>query len=115
LREKERRPIILENVVLRGLFGPKRDGVTGEWRKLHNEELYDLYCSPNIVRMIKSRIMRWEEHVENMGATRGVYRDLVGKLEERDHVGDPGIDGIIILKWIFMKWYVGVWTGSGLG
>ena len=56
-----------ENMVLRGVFGPKRDKVNGEWRKLHNEELNDLYSSPNIVRVIKSRRMRWAGHVERMG------------------------------------------------
>ena len=66
LRE-ERRLRVLENRVLMGIFGPKRDGVTGEWRKLHNEELNDLYCSPNIVRLIKSRRMRWAGHVARMG------------------------------------------------
>ena len=58
---------VFENRVLRRIFGPKRDGVTGEWRKLHNEELNDLYCSPNIVRVIKSRRMRWAGHVARMG------------------------------------------------
>ena len=61
------------------VFGPKRDEVTGEWRKIHNEELNDLYCSPNIVRVVKSRIMRWAGHVARMGERRGVYRVLVGK------------------------------------
>jgi hypothetical protein len=63
------------------IFVPKRDEVTGEWRKLHNEELHDLYLSPNIVRVKKSRILRWEEHVAQMGEERGVYRVLVGKPE----------------------------------
>ena len=67
-----------ENRVLRRIFGPKRDEVTGEWRKLHNEELNDLYCSPSIVRVIKSRRMRWSGHVACMGEKRGVYRGLVG-------------------------------------
>ena len=66
LRE-ERRLRVFENRVLRGVFGTKRDEVTGEWRKLHNEELNDLYCSPNIVRVIKSRRMRWAGHVARMG------------------------------------------------
>jgi len=65
--------------VQRRLFGPKRDEVTGEWRKLHNEELNDLYSSPIIVRVIKSRRMRWVGHVALMGERRGVYRVLVGK------------------------------------
>ena len=67
--------------MLRRIFGPKRDEVTGEWRKLHNEELNDLYCSLNIVRVIKYRRMRWVGHVAPMGETRGVYRVLVRKLE----------------------------------
>ena len=62
---------MFENMVLRGIFGPKRDEVTGEWRKLHNEELNDLYCSPNIVRVIKSRRMRWAGRVARMGERRG--------------------------------------------
>jgi hypothetical protein len=65
--------------VLRRIFGAKRDEVTEEWRKLHNEELNDLYCSPNILRVIKPRRMRWAEHVERMGEGKGVYRVLMGK------------------------------------
>jgi hypothetical protein len=65
--------------VLRRIFGAKRDEVTGEWRKLSNKELNDLYCSTNIVRVIKSRIMRWAWHVARMGEGRGVYRVLVGE------------------------------------
>ena len=68
-------------MVLRRIFGPRRDEVTGEWRRLHNEELNDLYSSPNIVRVIKSRRMRWAGHVARMGEERKVYRVLVGKLE----------------------------------
>jgi hypothetical protein len=103
---------VFENRVLRGIFGLKRDEVTGEWRKLHNEELSDLYCSPNIVRVIKSRRMRWAGHVACMGERRNVYRVEVGKLRERGHMGNPGVDGKIILRWIFKVWDVGVWTGS---
>jgi hypothetical protein len=66
-------------MVLRRVFGPKRDEVTGEWRKLHNEELNDLYSLPNIVWMVKSRRMRWAEHVVRMGEDRVVHRVWVGK------------------------------------
>jgi hypothetical protein len=72
---------VFENTVLRRIFGPRRDEVTWEWRRLHNEELNDLYCSPNIGRVIKSRRMRWAGHVARMGEERGVYRVLVGKPE----------------------------------
>jgi len=74
---------------LRRIFGPRRDEVTGEWRRLHNEELNDLYCSNNIVLMIKSRRMRWAGHVGRMGEDRGVYRVLVGKPEGRRPMGRP--------------------------
>jgi len=69
--------------VLRRIYGPKRNEVTGEWRKSHNEKLNNLYSSPNFVRVIKSRIMRWAGHVARMGEGRGVYRVLVGKPEGR--------------------------------
>jgi hypothetical protein len=97
---------------LRRIFGPERDEVT-VWGKLHNEELHDLYSSPTIVRVIKSRIIRWSEHIARMGrgeACTGVWR---GNLRERDHWGDPGVDGRIILRWIFKKWDIGVRTGLG--
>jgi len=74
--------------VLRRIFGPKRDEVTGEWRKLHNEEFNDLYSSPNIIRVIQSRI-RWTEHVARMEENRGVYRILVEKPEEKRPLGRP--------------------------
>ena len=78
---EERKLRVFENMVLRRIFGPRRDEVTGAWSRLHNEELNDLYCSPNIVRVIKSRRMRWAGHVAHMGEERGVYRVLVGKPE----------------------------------
>ena len=80
---------VFENMVLRRIFGHRREEVTGEWRRLHNEELNDLYCSPNIVRVIKSRRMRWAGHVARMGEERGVYRVLVGKPEGRRPLGRP--------------------------
>jgi len=88
LRE-ERRLRVFENRVLRRIFGPKGDEVTGEWRKLHNEELNDMYCSPNIVWVIKSRRMRWAGHVARMGEKRGVYRVLVGKPKGKRPLGRP--------------------------
>jgi len=103
LRE-ERRLRVFENRVLRRVFGPKRDEVIGEWRKLQNEELRDLYSLPNIVRVVKSRRMRWARHVARMGEGRGVHRVLVGNLRERDQWGVPDMDGKIILRWIFGKW-----------
>ena len=80
---------MFENRVLRRIFGPKRDEVTGEWRKLHNEELKDLYSLPNIVRVVKSRRMRWAGHVARMGEDRGVHRVLVGKPEGKSPLGRP--------------------------
>jgi hypothetical protein len=79
---------MFENKVLRKIFGPKRDEVTGEWRKLHNEELRDLYSSPSIIRIIKSRRMRWVGHVARIGK-RNTYRLLVGKPEGRRPLGRP--------------------------
>jgi hypothetical protein len=97
---EERRLRVFEDMVLRRIFGPKRDEVTGEWRKLHNEELNDLYFLPNIVRVVKSR-MRWTRHVARMGEDRGVHRVLVGKPEGKRPLGDPDVVGSIILRWIF--------------
>jgi hypothetical protein len=73
--------------VLRGIFGPKRDEVTGEWRKLHNGELHNLYSSPDIIRQIKSRGIRWAGHVARMGEGRNVYRVLGGKPERKSPLG----------------------------
>ena len=75
--------------MLRRVFGPKREEVTGEWRKLHNKELSDLYSLPNIVRVVKSRRMRWAGHVARMGQGRGVHRVLVGQPEGKRPVGRP--------------------------
>jgi len=80
---------VFENRVLRRIFGPKRDEVTGEWRKIHNEKLNNLYSSPNIVWVIKSRRMRWAGHVARMGEGRGVYRVLVEKPEGSRPLGRP--------------------------
>ena len=95
--------------MLRRIFGPRRDEVTGEWRKLHNEELNDLYCSPNIVRVIKSRRIKWAGHVVRMGKRRGVYRVFVGKPLGKRPLGRPR------LKWentIKMDLWEEVLTGS---
>ena len=82
-------PLVFENRVLRKVFAHKRDEVTGEWRTLHNEELNDLYSLPNIVRVVKSRRMRWAGHVAHMGEDRGVHRVLVGKPEGKRPLGRP--------------------------
>jgi hypothetical protein len=86
LRE-EHRLRVFENRVLRRIFGPKRDEVTGEWRKLHNEELRNLYSSPDIIRQVKTRRMRWAGHVARMGEERNVYKVLVGKPEGKRPLG----------------------------
>jgi hypothetical protein len=101
---KERRLRVFESRVLRRIFGPKRNEVTGEWRNLHHEGIHDLYYSPNIVRVIKSRRMRWAGHVTRMG----IWWE---SLKERDPRGDPGVEGRIILRWIFRKLDVVVRTG----
>jgi hypothetical protein len=110
LRE-ERRLKVFENRVLRRVFGPKRDEVTGESRKLHNEELNDLYSLPNIVQVVKSRRMRWARHLARMGRGEVCAGFWWGSLRE----GDPDVDGRIILRGIFRKWEGIVETGwSGL-
>jgi hypothetical protein len=80
---------VCENRVLRRIFGPKRDEVTGEWRKLHNEELHNLYSSPDVIRQVKSRRMMWAGNVARMGEERKVYKGLVGKPEGRRPLGRP--------------------------
>jgi hypothetical protein len=101
LREKHRLR------VLRRIFGPKRDEVTGEWKKLQNEELNNLYYSPTFVLVIKSRRMRLVELVARMGREEACTGFWWKKLRERDHWGDPGVDGRIILGRIFRKRNVG--------
>ena len=115
LRE-ERKLRVFENMVLSRIFGPRKDEVTGEWRRLHNEELNDLHSSPNIVRVIKSRRMRWGGHVARMGEERGVYRVLVGKPEGKRKRGALGVDGWIILDGSAGggMWVYGLdWAGPG--
>jgi hypothetical protein len=93
---------VFENRVLRRIFGPKRDEVRGEWRRLHNEELHDLYSSSNIIRVLKSIRMRLAEHVARIGEGRVAYRILVGRPEGRRPLGRPRRRWEY--KWIFKKW-----------
>jgi hypothetical protein len=93
--------------LLRRIFESKRNEVTGEWRKLHTEELYDLYSSPNIIRVIKSRRMRGVGHVASKGERRGVCTFWWGNLREVEYLEDPGVDGRIILRCIFRKLNMG--------
>jgi len=85
---EERKLKVFENMALKRIFGPRRDEVTGEWRRLHNKELNDLYSSPNIVRVIKSRRMRWAGHVARMSKEKGLYRVLVGETGGKETTGE---------------------------
>jgi len=87
------------------------DEVTEDLIKLHNEKLNDLYCSPNTVRVTKSKRLRWAGHVARMGERNRCYKVWWGNLRERDCLVDPGVDGRIILRWIFRKWGVVAWIG----
>jgi hypothetical protein len=99
LRE-EHKLRVFENRVLRRIFGPKRDEMTGGWRRLHNKELHNLYSSPSIIRMIKSRRMRWAGQVARMGR-RGMHVGYWWEIQkEEDHCDDQSVGGWIILKWI---------------
>ena len=86
---EENKLTVFKNRVLRKMFGPKTDEVTGEWERLHNEETYDLYPSPNVIRVIKSRRMRWAGHVACMGDRRSAYRVLVESRDENRSLGRP--------------------------
>jgi len=99
-------------MVLRRIFGPRRGEVTGEWRRLHNEELNDLYSSPNIGWVINTRGRRWAGHVARMGRRGGCIGSWWGN-RRGDQWGDLGVDGWIILGWISRRWDVGIWTGLG--
>jgi hypothetical protein len=110
LRE-EHRLRVFENRVLRRIFEPKRDEVTGEWRRLNKEELYDLYSSPNIIRMIKSRRMRRARHVARMEERRGAYRILVGRPEGRRPLGRPRLRWEDNIKTDIQEVGWGAWTG----
>ena len=102
LREEHRLRVFEDRLLMR-IFGPKRNKVTGEWRRLQNEELKDLCSLPNIIWVIRSRGMIWVQRVARMAERRGVYRDLAVKPEGKRPLGNPGIDGRIILRWISRK------------
>jgi hypothetical protein len=104
LRE-EHRLGVFENRVLRRIFEPRRDEVTGDWRKLHNEDPHNLYSSPNIIRMIKSRRMRWTGHVARMGET-NAYRILVGKPEGKRSLGIPRRRWVDTIKFFFVDKFI---------
>ena len=111
LRE-DHRLMVFESRVLRRIFRPRKDKVTREWRKLHNEELNDLYSSPNIVQVIKLRRMRWAGHVAHMGEKGGAYRVLMWKPEGKRPLERPRLRQEDNIKMDLREWNVGVWTGS---
>jgi hypothetical protein len=104
---------VFQNKVLRRIFGPKRDEITEEWRKLHNEELNGLHCPSNTTQVIKSRRMRWAGQVARMGKRRGVYRVSVGEPEGKMPIGRTRVDGkmILKLKLVSKKCDADEWTG----
>jgi hypothetical protein len=111
---------VFENRGLRRIFGPKRDEVTGGWRKLHNEELHNLYSSPSIIRMIKSRRMRWAGHVARMGKKRNAYRILMRNPEGKRPVRRPRrrwVDNIRMdlreIGWDGLDWIGLIWLRIG--
>jgi hypothetical protein len=105
---------LFENRVLRRIFGPKKDEASGEWKKLHNEELHDLYSSPSIIRIMKARRMRWAGHVARMGEKRNAYGLVVGKPEGRRPLGRPRrrwLDNSIRMDLVEVGWGYVDWIG----
>jgi hypothetical protein len=105
---EEHRLRVFENRVLRGIFGPRREEVTGEWRKLHSGELHNMYSSPDVIRQIKSRRMRWAGYVARMGEGRNQYGVLMGKPEGKFHLEDQGVDGRKASKWTLERLFGGL-------
>jgi hypothetical protein len=103
---------VLGNRLLRRIFEPNREKMVGDWRRLHNEELRNLYASPNIVKETKSRRMRWAGHVAGIGEMRSAYNILVGKSEGRNHLAKQGIDRSLVLEWTLGKYGGSLWIRS---
>jgi hypothetical protein len=108
---QEHRLRAFENRVLRSISGPKRDEVTGDWRKMHSGKLHNLFSTPDIIWQIRSRRMLWAGHVARMEEERNVYRVLVGKPEGKIHLEDQGIDGRMGSKWTLGRLVGRVWSG----